>query len=137
MISIAHLTNGAAVLGAVGVILLGGQAGKTPEIDNLTVASIVQASNADRFRAIDHARNKSCMISIHRADGYDIHRVEPVECDDMPAALATARTWQDTSFGDVRITDRKGNTILKLGPSDGFAWEVIEPAGLAMSFETD
>ena len=53
----------------------------------------------------------------------------------MPAHLASARTWQDTPAGDVRITDHTGKVLMKLGVSDGFAWEVVEPQDLALSFE--
>lgn len=134
MRSYAYWINGAVVLGVTGMVAMSyGNAG--PGIDPMTTASVVSAENADRFMVVDHAHNHTCIVALHRAPGYDIHRLEPGHCDGMPADLADARTWQDTETGKVRITDRKGNVLMRLSVSDEYGWDVVEPKNLALSFE--
>jgi hypothetical protein len=85
---------------------------------------------------VDHSANQTCIFALHRAEGYDVHRVEPAKtCQGLSRRLTDARAWQEMPNGRVTITDRAGVAILKLGPSDGFAYEVVEPSTLAMSLE--
>ncbi|GAB4361703.1 MAG: hypothetical protein Kow0026_25020 [Oricola sp.] len=126
--------NGAAVLGITGMMAVSyGIA--DPGIDTMTTASVTPPASADRFMVVDHAHNRTCIVALHRAEGYDVHRLDPGRCADMPAALENARTWQDTETGKVRITDRQGNVLMRLSAGDRFGWNVVEPAGLALSFE--
>ena len=75
-------------------------------------------------------------MRLHRAEGYDVHRVEPSEnCQTVNPQLASARTWQENASGTVILTDHKGNALMRLGRADGFAWEVVEPRGMAISLE--
>ncbi|WP_421857072.1 hypothetical protein [Oricola sp.] len=135
----AYWINGVAVLGVVGMVALApGLAGNG--IDPTTVSSIKTASNsmaktASRFMVVDHDNSKTCLVSLHRASDNGIHRVEPANCDGMPARLAAARTWRETPSGDARITDSAGTALMRLAVSDGFAWEVVEPRGVQLSFE--
>ncbi len=134
MRSYAYWINGAVVLGVAGMIGLNvGMAG--PGVDRMTTASVVSAENADRFMVVDHAHNRTCIVALHRAAGYDIHRLEPGHCDGMPAELALARTWQDTETGKVRITDRQGNVLMRLAAADRYGWNVVEPKNIDLSFE--
>ncbi|QKV20314.1 hypothetical protein [Oricola thermophila] len=134
MKSFAYWINGAAVLGIAGMMAMGSGIAD-PGIDTMTTASIAPPADADRFMVVDHARNRTCIVALHRAAGYDIHRLEPGKCDGMPPALSEARIWQDTATGRVRITDRKGNVVMRLSADDRFGWNVVEPADLALSFE--
>jgi hypothetical protein len=134
MKSYAYWINGAAVLGISGMMAVSyGIA--DPGIDTMTTASIAPPASADRFMVVDHAHNRTCIVALHRAEGYDVHRLEPGHCGGMPVELGEARTWQDTEVGKVRITDRRGNVLMRLTADDRFGWNVVEPANLALSFE--
>ena len=126
--------NGTAVMGVAAMVAVGyGTAG--PGIDTLTTASVIDLSRADHFMVVDHNRGRTCILELHRADGYDVHRVEPGHCDNMPGDIAAARTWQDTERNHVRITDYRGNEIMRLAADDRFGWNVVEPKGLKLTFE--
>lgn len=126
--------NGAAVMGVSAMMVVGyGVAG--PKIDTLTTASVIDLSSADHFMVVDHARGRTCILELHRATGYDVHRVEPGHCDDMPGDVAMARTWQDTERNHVRITDHRGAVIMRLAADDRYGWNVVEPKGLKLTFE--
>lgn len=130
-----HWINGAVILGVTGIAVLGkGPAESNVQPEHVLTAS-VSAGDASRFMAVDHRNSRTCVLALHRAEGYDVHRLEPGNCEEMPAQLAAARTWQDTPSGDVKITDYRGNTLMKLAAGDGFAWEVVEPGNVALSFE--
>lgn len=140
MIGYTNWINGAAILGITGMLVMSHQPAETAPgapgtRGEQTIDKIITASTANHFMVVDHERSSTCVISLHRAEGYVIHRVEPGNCGSMPAHLQEARTWQERGQGTVHITDRKGKVLMKLGPSDGFAWEVYEPAGLQVSFE--
>lgn len=130
-----HAINGAIIVGITGMAIIA-QPGKPDAArDEMTVNAAFSGVAADRFTVIDHRASETCVIAIHRAEGYGARRVEPGDCGAMPGDLTSARTWQNTPAGDVRITDSDGNTLMKLAASDGFAWEVIEPRNVALSFE--
>ena len=135
MIGYVHWVNGAVILGVTGMAVLGNPPGTAEGKPDQTVTAAFDADQASRFMVVDHVNSRTCIVALHRAEGYDIHRVEPGDCAQMPAELAAARTWQDTPAGDVQITDHRGNTLMRLGASDGFAWEVVEPRNVALSFE--
>lgn len=133
MKSYTYWINGAVILGVAGMLAVNyGVAGQ--RLDRTTTASI-PAIAADHFMVVDHAHNRTCILALHRAEGYDVHRVEPGQCDGMPKAVAMARTWQDIDNGHVRITDRKGNVVMRLQAADRYGWNVTEPASLSVSFE--
>lgn len=130
----AFWVNGAVIMGVAAMFAVGyGNAG--PGIDTITTASVVDLSRANRFMVVDHARNHTCIVALHRAEGYDVHRVEPGLCDDMPREVASARTWQDTERDHVRITDRHGDVLMRLAADDRFGWNVVEPKSLNLTFE--
>lgn len=113
-----------------------------PGIDPITTASVqahasqIPARLGDQFTVINHQENRACVMRIHRAEGYDVHRVEPSEnCAGVAPKLSSARTWQENASGSVILTDHKGNTLMRLGRADGFAWEVVEPVNVAISLE--
>jgi hypothetical protein len=135
MKTFAYWTSGAAALGLAGMMAVGyGVAG--PGIDTMTTSSVATIDNADRFMVVDHAENRTCIVALQRAKGYDVHRLEPANCGNMPVELSRARTWQDTTKGKVRITDRHGKVLMRLSAGDKFGWTVVEPKGLAaLSFE--
>lgn len=126
--------NGVAVTG-VAAMLAVGYGVADPGIDTMTTASVVDLSKANRFMVVDHSRNNTCILALHRAEGYDVHRVEPGLCEDMPSEVASARTWQDTARDHVRITDRHGKVIMRLAADDRFGWNVVEPKKLKLTFE--
>jgi uncharacterized membrane protein len=140
----ANLLNGVAFLG-VGAIIVTTLAGEqSPGVDMMTTASITASASsalpnlqrANRFMVVDHQAGKTCIFALHRAEGYDVHRVEPAKnCKGVSQRLTDARAWQEMPNGAITITDRAGDAILKLGPADGFAYEVTEPSHLAMSLE--
>lgn len=141
----ATILNTVAIAGVGGVLLtatLGSE--QIPGIDPMTTASISSGSemtginlqSATRFMVIDHSQDETCIFALHRAEGYDVHRVAPAEnCTGLSKRLSDARAWQELANGLITITDRSGTPVLKLGPSDGFAYEVVEPAHLSMSLE--
>lgn len=141
----ATVLNSVALLGVGGVLLTTTLAAqKSPGIDPMTTASIstgsdvskVDISKATRFMVVDHSRNETCIFALHRAEGYDVHRVAPADnCVGLSKRLSDARAWQELANGLITITDRSGAPVLKLGPSDGFAYEVVEPTHLSMSLE--
>lgn len=135
----ANLLNGAALAG-VGAIMVTAMVPPTPGVDPMTTASIssesAAASQANRFMVVDHKAGRTCIFALHRAVGYDVHRVDPADnCANVSQRLADARAWQEMPDGKITITDRSGAAILKLGPADGFAYEVTEPSHLTMSLE--
>lgn len=141
----ATVLNTIAIVGVGGVLLTATLSGEqSPGIDPMTTASIstgsdvskVDISTATRFMVVDHSQNETCIFALHRAEGYDVHRVAPAEnCRGLSKRLSDARAWQELANGLITITDRSGTPVLKLGPSDGFAYEVVEPTHLAMSLE--
>lgn len=132
MKSYAYWINGAAVMGVAALFAVGyGVAG--PGVDTMTTAS-VDLDRADHFMVVDHARNRTCIVALHRAEGYDVHRVEPGNCADMPR-IAAARTWQDTERRKVRITDHTGKVLMRLTADDRYGWNVVEPKNLDLTFE--
>lgn len=141
------IINCVTVTGVASMMLVGAYQNKdyvpgSDGIDTISTAS-VQAhvdtrpkALADRFTVRNHADGRSCIVKLHRADGYNVHRVEPSEnCGAVTASLASARAWREGNDGLVAITDRSGKNLMKLVPSDGFAWEVIEPRNIAISLE--
>ncbi|MCI5074769.1 hypothetical protein [Oricola sp.] len=134
MKSYTHWINGAAILGVAAMLTVGYGIAE-PGIDKTTTASIDTLRQADRFMVVDHAHNRTCIVALHRAKGYDVHRVEPGHCSGMPKELLTARAWQDTETGKVRITDHTGKVLMRLSAKDQFGWDVVEPKALSLSFE--
>ena len=105
-------------------------------VDPITTASVPASRplQANQYVAIDHRTNRSCVLSLHRADGYDVHRIEPgATCADMSELFVRARAWQENQRGRVVITDHRGQPLMRLAPSDGFAWDVIEPRNLEIT----
>ncbi|MBO6551925.1 MAG: hypothetical protein JJ926_07425 [Roseitalea sp.] len=131
--------NGFAVAGAAAMIIAAGAGapGSAPSgIDPVTTASVASAAAAggDRFMALDHRTNISCSFTLHRADGYDVHRVEPgSSCARLGELFARARAWQESRRGTVTVTDHRGTPLMRLAPGDGFAWEVVEPDNVKVS----
>ena len=133
MKSYTHWINGAAVMGVLAMFATGYGAAD-PGIDRMTTASIDTLARADRFMVVDHTRNHTCIVALHRAEGYDIHRLEPGHCGDMPS-VAAARTWQDTGRGKVSITDHTGKILMRLSANDGYGWNVVTPNDMKLTFE--
>ncbi|WP_306117581.1 MULTISPECIES: AprI/Inh family metalloprotease inhibitor [unclassified Roseitalea] len=105
-------------------------------IDDIITGSISGGNGIDndQFMAIDHLTDRTCIFSLHRAEGYDVHRIEPgLACAELGEAFARARTWQENRRGTVAITDHRGKTLMRLARGDGFAWEVVEPRGVQVS----
>lgn len=144
-VSPANVFNGIALAGISAILLVTLAQERDMGIDPMTTASTTssapravppQAHRADRFMVVDHTAGKTCIFALHRAEGYDVHRVEPADnCASVSNRLTDARAWQEMPNGSVTITDRAGQPILRLGPSDGFAYEVTEPTYLALSLE--
>ena len=131
-----QILNGISIAG-VGAMMVAAAAGSAPGIDPVTTASVPAARpfKGDLFMAIDHRSDYACMIALHRDPGYDIHRIEPADnCAGLGEAFAGARAWHEDSLGTVTVTDHRGNVLLKLARGDGFAWEVISPGGMEVSF---
>lgn len=103
-------------------------------IDPITTASTVVAHQGNRFVAINHITDQRCIFNLHRAEGYDVHRIEPDQnCDVLGAPFSIARAWQETGRDTVTVTDHRGAVLMQLAPGDGFAWEAIKPANLRIS----
>ncbi|TCD11349.1 hypothetical protein [Oricola cellulosilytica] len=130
-----HAVNGVVIIGITGLAIIAQPVKPGAARDEAAVSAAFSDVAADRFTVIDHRAGETCVIAIHRAEGYGARRVEPGDCGAVNGGLVAARTWQDTAAGDVRITDSDGNTLMKLAASDGFAWEVMEPRNVALSFE--
>lgn len=133
--------SGAAALAVYGAFYQGIDAGNLG-VDPITTASIQghaatsTAVPSNSFTVINHRDNRACVMQIHRAEGYDVHRVEPSQnCISVAPELATARAWQENASGTVTLKDYKGKHLMRLGRSDGFAWEVVEPLNVAISLE--
>jgi len=143
--SATNILNGVALSGAAALMVYGAfYNGVEPNlgVDPITTASVQAhaASNiaelGNQFTVINHRDNRACVMRIHRAEGYDVHRIEPSEnCKSVAPELASARTWQENASGTVTLTDYRGNHLMRLGRSDGFAWEVVEPLNVAISLE--
>lgn len=131
-----HILNGVSVAG-VGAMMLMAAMGSSPGIDPVTTSSIPGARpfQGDLFMAIDHRSDHSCMFALHRDPGYDIHRIEPADnCAGLGPDFARARAWQEDRLGTVTVTDHRGHVLMKLARGDGFAWEVVSPGGVEVSF---
>lgn len=129
------MLNAAAALG-VGAMLLAAAGFDQPGIDPTTTASIpsVRPMEGNRFIAINHLTNTSCVLALHRAPGYAVHRVEPAQnCAAVGDEFVIARAWRETTQGEVTLADHRGKTLMKLARSDGFEWEVIRPASIQAS----
>lgn len=101
---------------------------RAPGIDTMTTGAIPGAAGADRFMAVDHRTDHACVMSLHRATGYDVHRIEPgLACATLGDEFASARAWREDGRGLVTITDHRGKTLLRLSHGDGFAYDVIQP----------
>lgn len=144
--SATNILNGMAMSGAAALMVYGAfYEGIEPNnlgVDPITTASLQvhAASNVaelgDSFTVINHRDNRACVMRIHRAEGYDVHRVEPSQnCSSVAPELAGARAWQENASGTVTLKDYKGKHLMRLSPSDGFAWEVVEPINVAISLE--
>lgn len=144
--SATNILNGIALSGAAGLMVYGafydGIEPRSPGVDPITTASVQAhvgsrtAALGDNFTVINHRDNRACVMRIHRAAGYDVHRVEPSEnCTSVAPELATARAWQENASGTVTLKDYQGNHLMRLSRSDGFAWEVVEPVNVAISLE--
>lgn len=141
----ATILNTVAVLGVGGLLLTTALTSEqSPGIDPMTTASIstegaistIDIGKANRFMVIDHSRDATCIFSLYRAEGYDVHRVAPGDnCGELSKRLSDARAWQEMANGLITITDRSGKPVIRLGPSDGFAYDVYEPNYLSMSLE--
>lgn len=136
------ILNCAAIVGVAGMVTLGASQanfqGNRDGVDMMATASIAAAPfatpNADDFTLINHATNQTCIIHLHRAEGYDVHRIEPeAGCATALTEISAARAWKEGAKETVTISDRKGNSLMKLARGDGFAWEVIEPKNLKVS----
>lgn len=110
---------------------------RNPGIDTIITGSVpnnAAIAGADRFMAIDHVSDRSCVMSLHRAAGYDVHRIEPgLACTELGDEFAQARAWREDGRGLVTITDHRGKTLLRLSHGDGFAYDVVQPRDLQVS----
>ena len=145
--SFADMFNIAAGAGVIALLTTAGLVGPTNlGIDPITTASTSDDKQAaenkgsvrdyDRFMVIDHSGRGTCLFALFRAEGYDVHRVEPgASCGTVAKRLPSARIWSEDAQGTVTIADRDGLPVMRLAPSDGLAYEVIEPANMALSLE--
>ncbi|MEL6201092.1 MAG: AprI/Inh family metalloprotease inhibitor [Pseudomonadota bacterium] len=131
-----ELFNAFAVTGVVCMLFAAHGFHANPGIDPTTTASVpaVRPLEGNRFVVINHLNNESCVMALHRADGYAVHRLEPAHnCAAVGNEFAVARAWQETKQGEVTVTDHRGNQVMKLVRSDGFEWEVVKPARIQAS----
>lgn len=139
-----NILNGMAFGGVAALVLTGAMTGLPNDgVDPITTASVSAHAKAtdysglaDHFTVIDHAHNRTCVVQIHKAEGYDVHRVEPgATCAALSPELASARVWKENAGGMVTLADLKGHALFKMVRGDGFAWDVIEPARAELSFD--
>lgn len=145
--SAVNIINCLTVTGVASMLMVGAYQDKefvagADGIDTMSTASVqahaatMPTVSADHFTVRNHSDGRSCIIKLHRADGYNVHRLEPsANCASVDETLANARVWKESNDGLVAVTDRKGKDLMKLIPSDGFAWEVIEPTNISISLE--
>lgn len=144
--SATNILNGVAMSGAAALMVYGAFYQDIDSdnlgVDPITTASVQAPAAAhaaalgNSFTVINHRDNRACVMQIHRAEGYDVHRVEPSQnCASVAPELATVRAWQENASGTVTLKDYKGNHLMRLSRSDGFAWEVVEPLNVAISLE--
>lgn len=127
--------NAVAILG-VGCMIIAANSLRDPGVDPITTASVpsVRPLEGDRFIAINHLNNSSCVIALHRATGYAVHRLEPASnCDVVGSEFAIARAWQESNQGEVTVTDYRGRKLMQLVRGDGFEWEVVSPPRIQAS----
>lgn len=136
--NILNATAGAGVLALLAAASLADMPGADVGIDPIVTASqgISKSPVYDHYMLVDHRSNRSCLVALYRAPGYDVHRVEAgEECSDIHASLADARVWHETPQGEVTLADIRGNKIMSLAPGDGMAYEVLAPANVLLSME--
>ena len=132
--------NALAVAGVGAMMIAAGAQtpGETPRgVDPIVTASTGPDGSrhgTDRFTVIDHRTQMSCPLVLHRAKGYDVHRIEPdPSCDRLGDSFARARAWREDGRGTVTITDHRCAELMRLAPGDGLAWEVVEPSHMRAS----
>ncbi|MEO0544281.1 MAG: hypothetical protein AAFY99_10730 [Pseudomonadota bacterium] len=106
------------------------------QVDPVTTASVpaVRPLEGNRFVAVNHLNNESCVLALHRAPGYAVHRLEPAHnCAAVGNEFAVARAWQESNRGEVVVTDHRGNELMTLIRGDGFEWEVVKPTRIQAS----
>ncbi len=132
-----NMLNGISIAGVGAMMIAGASFGTNPGIDPITTASVPTARpfSGDMFMALDHRTNQTCLFALHRDPGYDVHRIEPAKnCATLGTSFAAARAWREDRVGMVTVTDHRGNELLKLARGDGFAWEVVSPRNVEISF---
>jgi hypothetical protein len=75
---------------------------------------------------VSSAAGQSCKIKmLDKSDQAVIKvQVEPA-CNQVSAGLSEAVSWINGDNGTARLVGRDGQSILSVGPSDGFAYETI------------
>lgn len=139
-ISWTQTLNAIAIMGVTGLLVVAGSQSNANSdnrgLDMMTTASVpvVRPVAGNLFMATNHTTNKSCILALHRAEGYDVHRLEPADnCRQLGDELAEARAWHENTLGNVTVTDYRGNELLQLARSDGFSWDVLKPSRLEIS----
>jgi len=108
----------------LGVALLagiGGQHGADGELDTIRTGSV--ATN-DHYRLYVNGNPVECAFE---RVGAGRVRVLGTECADIPHRIGEATTWIEGGDASVRLALADGSVVMRLGMSDGAAYESFEP----------
>lgn len=105
-------------------------------VDPVVSGSIVRDASKQSFSVANMADQSTCVVERGSAVTGRSHLFSaPQDCDKVWPGLADAKTWTQNEDGTVILSDAGGQAVLTVSESDGVAYEVLEPAGLAMTFK--
>jgi hypothetical protein len=123
-----HMIKSVFGLLVVGVALIpftNGQRHGAHLTNDAALPAIAQKADFVGF-TVNSASGQSCTIKMlgSPSDATIKLQVEPT-CEQVSAGLSQAATWINGDKGTASLMGSDGQTILSVGPSDGFAYEAI------------
>ncbi|MDI7860462.1 hypothetical protein MRS76_00705 [Rhizobiaceae bacterium n13] len=126
----------AAAAGLTGLVAWNLAATAKTDIDPVASGSIHRNTAKQPFTVANISAHSTCVVERGAAVTGRSHLFSaPKECDKVWPGLPAVRTWTQNEDGTVILSDAGGEAVLTVAEGDGVSYEVLEPAGLAMTFK--
>jgi len=111
----------------VGGAVIGGLAIAGFRLPSRAVAETSPVPAVEMFQLQASGDAATCLVEKAAGPGPLVHVIVAPDCDSVMPGLSTMRYWRESADGTVTLSaDGKTQAVL-FGPSDGVAYESVEP----------
>ena len=124
------------VMALVGGAALGGVAIAAVRLPSQAVAETSPVPAVETFQLQANGEQATCRVEKATGPGPVVNVIVAPDCDSVMPGLSTMRYWRESADGTVTLSaDGKTQAVL-FGPSDGVAYESVEPRTPLMALIT-